>query len=391
MLQSAADHVTRVRRRWARTALLLAVLALVVLLVGADRRSVAMIALVAGATVVVVGGGFWFLEQRGPLRWLALALVAAVPLLVLVLFVLASLAWVALVVALLLAAAVDAARRALQPDPSTWTTPTTAAPPCRHAVLVMNPRSGGGKVGRFDLVARAEELGAQVALLDGGTDVTELARRAVADGADLLGAAGVDGTQALVARVAAEHDLPFLVVPAGTRNHFALDLGLDRADPSLSLQALSDGEEARIDLGDVNGRPFVNNVSFGAYAEIVENPSYRDDKRGTTLDALPELLRGQRGAHLVAAVGSNTLEQPQALLVSNGPYEAGDLAGLGRRAHLDGGVLGVIAVRVGSARQAVGCCAGRTTAASPACARARWWSSPTSRRSRRASTASRCC
>jgi diacylglycerol kinase family enzyme len=112
--------------------------------------------------------------------------------------------------------------------------------------------------------------------------------------------------------------------------------------------------EARIDLGEINGRPFVNNASFGAYAEIVENPAYRNDKRGTTLDTLPDLLRGRRGAHLVADAAGLVVDGPQALLVSNDPYEASDLAGMGRRARLDRGVLGVIAVRVDSARQAVG-------------------------------------
>ena len=89
----------------------------------------------------------------------------------------------------------------------------------------MNPRSGG-KVTRFGLKDKAEALGAEVALLQGpGTvDVAALARKAVADGADLLGVVGGDGTQALVAGIAAEHGLPFLVISAGTRNHFALDL-----------------------------------------------------------------------------------------------------------------------------------------------------------------------
>ena len=219
----------------------------------------------------------------------------------------------------------------------------------------MNPRSGGGKVARFGLQRRAEELGAEVALLDRpGTDVQQLARDALARGADLLGVAGGDGTQALVAQVAAEHDVPFMVISAGTRNHFALDLGLDRDDPARCLDALRDGVEARIDLGDINGRPFVNNASFGAYAEIVESPAYRDDKRGTTLNALPDLLRGRRGAHLVGEVGGLVVEGPQALLVSNDPYQDSDLAGMGRRARLDQGVLGVIAVRVETARQAVG-------------------------------------
>ena len=183
----------------------------------------------------------------------------------------------------------------------------------------------------------------------------DLARQAVADGADLLGVAGGDGTQALVAGIAAEHDLPFLVISAGTRNHFAMDLGLDRDNPAACLDALtSDGVEQRIDLGVIGGRTFVNNASFGAYAEVVENPAYRDDKRGTTLQVLPDLLNGHRGAKLTARVGDTTITGPQALLVSNDPYELSDIAGLGRRARLDTGTLGVVAVTVNNARQAVG-------------------------------------
>ena len=105
--------------------------------------------------------------------------------------------------------------------------------------------------------------------------------------------AGGDGTQALVAGIAAEHDVPFLVISAGTRNHFALDLGLDREDPSTCLEALTDGVELRVDLG-MHRRTgtFVNNASFGAYAEIVQSPAYRDDKTRTTLQMLPDLLTG---------------------------------------------------------------------------------------------------
>ena len=135
-------------------------------------------------------------------------------------------------------------------------------------------------------------------LLDGAepVDVAEVARAAVADGADLLGVAGGDGTQALVAGIAAEHGLPFVVITAGTRNHFALDLGLDRDDPAACLGALSDAVELRVDLGVIGGRTFVNNASFGAYAEVVEAPAYRGDKLRTTLQLLPDLLQGHRGA-----------------------------------------------------------------------------------------------
>jgi diacylglycerol kinase family enzyme len=185
-------------------------------------------------------------------------------------------------------------------------------------------------------------------------DVAAVARKAVAQGADLLGVAGGDGTQALVAGIAAEHGIPFVVISAGTRNHFALDLGLDREDPSASLGALSDGVELRVDLGMINGQTFVNNASFGAYAEVVETPAYRGDKLNTTLNTLPDLLQGHRGARLYARADGTQIEAPQALLVANNPYGTGDLAGLGRRARLDRGLLGVVGVKVDSARQAAG-------------------------------------
>ena len=176
--------------------------------------------------------------------------------------------------------------------------PTTPAAPARQPFIVMNPRSGGGKVVRFDLKNKAEALGAEVTLLDGPgyVDVAALVRDAVARGADLLGVAGGDGTQALVAGIAAEHDIPLLVISAGTRNHFALDLGLDRDDPSTCLDALTDGEEVRVDLGMIADRPFVNNASFGAYAEIVQSPEYRDNKNRTMLEMLPDLLSANSGA-----------------------------------------------------------------------------------------------
>jgi diacylglycerol kinase family enzyme len=343
-------------RRWsARASLGLALLAAVVLLAFAGRRGVWLLLLTAAAVVVVIAAGFWFLQQRGVLRWVALALGVGVPAVVLGVLIAARLLWVVVAAVALLAAAVVAARTALRPDRSAWELPVVDAPRALRPFLVMNPRSGGGKVARFGLQERAESLGAQVVLLDHpNTDVQQLARDALAAGADLLGVAGGDGTQALVAQVAADNDVPFVVISAGTRNHFALDLGLDREDPSRCLDALRNGVEARIDLGDINGRPFVNNASFGAYAEIVDNPAYRDDKRGTTLAAMPDLLSGRRGAHLVADADGLVVDGPQAILVSNNPYETTDFAGAGRRARLDRGTLGMIAVRVGTARQAVG-------------------------------------
>jgi diacylglycerol kinase family enzyme len=275
---------------------------------------------------------------------------------VLVLYMRRGLLWVVLVALGLLALAVAAGRAALRRDAIPERMREHEVPPPRRPFLIMNPRSGGGKVTRFGLKDKAEALGATVVLLEGpGTaDVGELARRAVADGADLLGVAGGDGTQALVAGIAAEHEVPLLVISAGTRNHFALDLGLDREDPSRCLDALRDGVELRVDLGFIGERPFVNNASFGAYAAVVQSPAYRDDKTRTTLDQLPGLLVGQQGPRLVARAGEVTIEGPQAVLVSNNQYGMGDIAGLGRRARLDRGNLGVFAVTVSSAVQAAG-------------------------------------
>jgi diacylglycerol kinase family enzyme len=74
---------------------------------------------------------------------------------------------------------------------------------------------------------------------------------------------------------------------------------------------------------------------------------------GTTLNLLPDLLQGHRGAQLAAQVDGTRIEAPQALLVANNPYGSGDLAGLSRRTRLDGGILGVVGVTVSNAAQAV--------------------------------------
>ncbi len=345
------------QRRWlARAAFALMLAAAAVMIGFAGLASLAIVAVGAVGACLVLAGGYLFLARRGLLRWLAFGVVVLAPIAVLVIFALRHILWVGVVSLALVALAMATARLALTPVAADPGMPAREVPPPQRAFLIMNPRSGGGKVAKFGLKQKAEALGAEVALLEGPgqVDVAALARKAAASGADLLGVAGGDGTQALVAGIAAEHDLPFLVISAGTRNHFAMDLGLDRENPAACLDALTDGVEQRIDLGIIGGRTFVNNASFGAYAEVVESPAYRDDKRGTTLQVLPDILSGHRGAKLTARAGDITVSGPQALLVSNDPYEGGDLAGLSRRARLDAGTLGVVAVTVDSAAAAAG-------------------------------------
>ena len=355
--QGAPGSATAAQRWLARLALVAAATAVLVPPVAAGlRQSIALVLVGLAGLALTLAGAWWALTNKSLVRGLAAALAVAAPLTVLVLYTRARLTWVVLLALGLLALAVAAGRAALRRDAIPERMREYEVPPPRRPYLIMNPRSGGGKVTRFGLKEKAEALGATVALLEGpGTvDVGQLARRAVADGADLLGVAGGDGTQALVAGIAAEHGLPLLVISAGTRNHFALDLGLDRQDPSRCLDALKDGVELHVDLGFIGDRPFVNNASFGAYAAVVQSPAYRDDKTHTTAEMLPELLVGHQGPRLVARAGNVSIEGPQAVLVSNNVYGMGDIAGLGRRARLDRGNLGVFAVTVTSAVQAAG-------------------------------------
>ncbi|MDX3458397.1 diacylglycerol kinase family protein [Streptomyces sp. ME02-8801-2C] len=335
----------------ARLAVLALLGSMLVPLVAAGLRSVLWVLVgIAGLAVAAVGV-WWTLAHTGALRALGVAVSLLAPVAVLVLYATSGILWAACVSLALWALAVATARSALAPGHVAAEQAVAEAP--WHPWVLMNPRSGGGKVDRFGLVGKARAAGCRVVLLEGGQDVSALARQAVAEGADLLAVAGGDGTQALVAEVAAAHDLPFVVIPAGTRNHFALDLGLDREDPAKALEALADGVELRVDLGFAAGRVFVNNASFGTYASVVTDPAYRDAKARTTLRTLPGFLTGKDAPRMRMRADRTHVDGLQALLVSNNPYgRAVDAARPGRRERLDSGLLGVVCVRVGNTAQA---------------------------------------
>ncbi|HUO49053.1 MAG TPA: diacylglycerol kinase family protein [Acidimicrobiales bacterium] len=223
-----------------------------------------------------------------------------------------------------------------------------------HPVLLCNPWSGGGKVERFGIVDLAGSLGVETVMLAHGLDLEELARDSVRRGADCLGMAGGDGSQALVASIAVEHDLPFVCVSAGTRNHFALDLGLDREDPRKSVYAFRDALERRVDYATVNDRFFVNNVSLGVYATIVQQPEYREAKSDTTRRLLPELLgRTDEPFDLqFDDLDGAPVDGAFLIMVSNNPYVLGASLDVSQRRRLDSGTLGVFAVTATTGAQA---------------------------------------
>jgi diacylglycerol kinase family enzyme len=244
----------------------------------------------------------------------------------------------AIVIVACLALAIMAAKAAIFQR-----TPLPAVTAPSHAVLFYNPKSGGGKAQRFGLAEAARERKIEPIELTPGTDLEELARRAVADGADALAMAGGDGSQAVVAKVSAEFDLPYACIPAGTRNHFALDLGVDRDDVVGALDAFVEGGERRVDLAEVNGRVFVNNVSLGLYAEAVQSEGYRDAKLRTLVDTLPDTLGPEgKGIDLRwTGPGGQEHSSGAAILVSNNRYRLGRAIGSGTRPRIDDALLGV--------------------------------------------------
>jgi diacylglycerol kinase family enzyme len=224
--------------------------------------------------------------------------------------------------------------------PGTW----SAADPSQRPVLFLNPRSGGGKATRADLAERARERGIDAIVLRSDDDLAALVDDAVARGADALGAAGGDGSLAVVATAALAHDLPFVCVPAGTRNHFALDVGVDRGDLVGSLDAFTDGLERRIDVAEANGRLFLNNVSLGIYGDAVRQSAYRDAKARTLAQTAETVLgpsASAAGLELVDDRG-RAHRDPAVVLVSNNPYSFNPPRAPGTRPALDGGQLGVV-------------------------------------------------
>jgi diacylglycerol kinase family enzyme len=356
----ATDHTDRptMARRVAAFGALLAALASIVLIVVATAASIGGILVSLVGLSITIGAAWHALVRRGMVRTVS-TVVAIAGLGVIVWgLILGDFSLPrAIAIVVTTAVAVGLARVALGRTEADIAARVRALPPAPRAhrpVLLMNPRSGGGKVERFHLEDACKARGIEPVVLHPGEDLLSLAEDAVARGADVIGMAGGDGSQALVASIASKHDVSHVVIPAGTRNHFALDLGLDREDVLGALDAYTDGVERRVDLATVNGRIFVNNASMGLYAKIVQSPEYRDAKVQTVLSMLPDLLGPDAEPLDLRFVGPDGQPQTSAhmLLVSNDPYRLDEASALGTRERLDSGTLGIVSLRVDSAAEA---------------------------------------
>jgi diacylglycerol kinase family enzyme len=295
---------------------------------------------VLACVVLGLAAGWYGLVRRGAERIAGLAAAALLGV-VAVLLLLARDPLITLAIVGALWLAIAAARAAFRTHVE-----LADAPPPQRPVLFYNPKSGGGKATRFNLPREARARGIEPIELTRGADLEMLVRDAIAAGADGLAMAGGDGSQAVVAAVAAEHGLAYACVPAGTRNHFALDLGVDRDDVVGALDAFVDGGERVVDLADVNGQIFVNNVSLGMYAEAVQRKGYREAKIRTILDMVPDVLGPEAAGMHLRWHGPHGREHSAgaAILVSNNRYRLGRAVGSGTRPHIDDGLLGVTVV-----------------------------------------------
>jgi diacylglycerol kinase family enzyme len=294
--------------------------AVALVLLGVARNVLAVVG--AGLSLLVcVASGWYVVSRHGRARLTAVAAMAVA---------------LALVVVALLVADVSILRVTLA------------------GALAAHLKSGGGKAERFRLAEECRKRDIEPVVLQLGDDLRQLAEDAVRRGADVLGMAGGDGSQALVAAVAARHDIGYVCVPAGTRNHFPLDLGLDREDAIGSLDAFAGGYERHVDLATVNGRTFVNNASLGLYADVVESPQYRDAKIKTAASKLPDLLGPDAAPVDLPFTGPDGASHPtaQLILVSNNPYQPANAGGRGTRQHIDRGVLGIVTARITGAAEA---------------------------------------
>jgi diacylglycerol kinase family enzyme len=196
-------------------------------------------------------------------------------------------------------------------------------------LLLINPRAGTESPTAEELAAAARSRGIEARILGEEDDPIALARAA---DVDVLGAAGGDGTVASIASMAVERGLPFVVVPYGTRNHFARDLGLHRDDPLAALDAFA-GEERRVDVGRAGERRFLNNVSLGLYAALVHRREHHRRRRQLFAGLRALWLSLRRRPGIWAKVDGEPVDA-RVLLVANNAYEL-SLFSLGERELLD--------------------------------------------------------
>jgi diacylglycerol kinase family enzyme len=221
--------------------------------------------------------------------------------------------------------------------------------------VVMN--AGAGSIGD----AKCEERKAEILAACGAAGIdatvhlceparlTETAREVAASGVDAVIAAGGDGTVSAVATALAGGKIPMAVFPLGTLNHFARDLEMP-SDLTEAAQAIAARNLVQLDVGELNGRVFVNNSSIGLYPETViqreaERKAHHRGKWTAMLIAAMRVLRRFPLLRVGIVTSQGTIRAKTPLVfIGNNAYTINVLE-LGERAHLDRGELSLYMVR----------------------------------------------
>ncbi|MGB9989073.1 diacylglycerol/lipid kinase family protein [Massilia sp. SM-13] len=153
----------------------------------------------------------------------------------------------------------------------------------REIAVIINAGAGLGHdsslVNELQRKFGAAGLAPRITLAHSGDEMIEAARQALADGIRLVAAGGGDGTINCVASVLVDSGATFGVLPMGTLNHFAKDLGIPLALDE-AVATIAHGVPAQVDVGEVNGRIFLNNSSLGLYPDIVRDRERQQRRLG---------------------------------------------------------------------------------------------------------------
>jgi YegS/Rv2252/BmrU family lipid kinase len=212
--------------------------------------------------------------------------------------------------------------------------------------VILNAASGTGAASRgvSDIAQRLARAGRDgtITTVRGGRALRRAAQSALEAGCDALVAGGGDGTVSALASVTVGSEVPLGVLPLGTLNHFARDVGIP-LDLEEALDVILAGRTRSVDVGEVNGRIFINNASLGVYPRIVQlRERYREKGLGKWFAALwaglAVLRRRPFMTVRIRTAEEDIVRRTPTVLVGNNPYETAGLS-IGSRSSLNQGVL----------------------------------------------------
>lgn len=197
---------------------------------------------------------------------------------------------------------------------------------------------------QLEKLFRENDFEANINLAKDGSEIIGLAEKAIAGAAQVICAGGGDGTISAVASVVCKTDKTLGVLPLGTLNNFSKDLQIPQ-NLDEAVKIVCEKHTKTVDVGEVNGRTFINNSSIGLYPHIVKRREAqqqlgRGKWRSAFWAALKMLKRSPFFAVKLETESGTRIVRTPFVFVGNGAYEM-DFFNIGRRAKIDDGKLSV--------------------------------------------------